>query len=67
MHATIEQPTAPPARLYSAADLAELFKVGKATILDWNIAGKLPKPIRLGRSPRWTHQQIAAFLENQGA
>jgi predicted DNA-binding transcriptional regulator AlpA len=66
MHATIEQSAAPPTRLFSPADLAELFKVGKATILDWARDGKLPKPVGPGRSPRWTQKQIAAFLESQG-
>jgi predicted DNA-binding transcriptional regulator AlpA len=67
MQTTIEQTSAPPTRLFTPADLSRMFGVDVPTILDWNRNGKLPKSVSPGRSPRWTPQQITAFLENQGA
>jgi predicted DNA-binding transcriptional regulator AlpA len=48
----------------SSTQLAELFGVNRATILEWAHADVLPRPIQLGpRCLRWPREQIAAHLE----
>jgi predicted DNA-binding transcriptional regulator AlpA len=57
---TVEAVPAPP---LSQADLAKLFGVSSATIVNWTRDGRLPPPIRIGRRPYWTARSIARLLE----
>jgi predicted DNA-binding transcriptional regulator AlpA len=39
-------------------DLAELFCVRPLTVLAWHRAGRLPKPIKLGKRLAWKQEQV---------
>ncbi len=47
---------------YSAEQLAERFHVSLRHIRRMDSAGKLPKPVRLGRSVRWSAREIERWL-----
>ena len=46
--------------------IAALLHVSERHVWRLRSAGKLPQPIRIGRSVRWTQQSIAAFIEKGG-
>jgi predicted DNA-binding transcriptional regulator AlpA len=47
-------------------DLCRIFQVNRSTVHRWVRDGKLSKPRMLGlRSPRWTQEQIADFIEKK--
>jgi predicted DNA-binding transcriptional regulator AlpA len=48
--------------LLSADDLAIELSVSARTISRLASAGKLPKPVRLGRSVRWRQEEIIFWL-----
>ncbi|MCK4850608.1 MAG: helix-turn-helix domain-containing protein [Phycisphaerae bacterium] len=54
---TVQSPLA-----FSAQQLADRLGVSLRHIRRLDSAGKLPKPIRLGRSVRWPVQEVEAFL-----
>lgn len=45
-----------------AAELAKLLKVSLRHINALNASGRLPKPIRLGRSVRWPRAELEAWI-----
>jgi len=47
----------------SARELAGLLRISLRQTWRLNSAGKLPKPIRLGGSVRWSRQEVAAWFE----
>jgi predicted DNA-binding transcriptional regulator AlpA len=51
-----------PDRLLTPADLATLFGVGESSIRGWTRAGRLPRPIRIGKAPRWMPRDILTHL-----
>jgi hypothetical protein len=53
-------------RLIVPADLAVLFDVTPRTIVERAKDGRLPTPLSI-RPYRWSAQQIARFLDAQGA
>jgi len=55
----------PPARqplLVKAADLAKLLSVTERQIWRWKSSGKLPKPMKIGRSTRWRLSEIEEWI-----
>jgi predicted DNA-binding transcriptional regulator AlpA len=51
----------------SAADLHRALGPTPTTFKQWADAGLFPKPIRLGRSPRWVTSEVIEFLLRQEA
>ena len=51
---------------FSAADLARRLDVSLRHLRRLDSAGKLPKPVRLGRSVRWPVAQIESWLNAGG-
>lgn len=47
---------------YSAMQLAERLSVSLRHIRRMDAAGKLPRPVRLGRSVRWPLREVEAWL-----
>jgi len=47
---------------YSAAQLADRLNVSLRHVRRMDAAGKLPRPVRLGRSVRWPLREIEAWL-----
>ena len=45
-----------------AAELAKLLQVSLRHVNALNSSGRLPKPIRLGRSVRWARKELEAWL-----
>ena len=45
-----------------AAELAKLLQVSLRHVNALNSSGRLPKPIRLGRSVRWPRAELEAWL-----
>jgi len=46
----------------TARDAAALLKIGKSTFLRLHAAGKVPQPVRFGRSVRWRRAEIEAWV-----
>ena len=51
---------------FSAADLARRLDVSLRHLRRLDSAGKLPKPVRLGRSVRWPVTEIESWLRAGG-
>jgi prophage regulatory protein len=49
----------------SARDLKEMLNVSLRQVWRLNAAGKLPKPIRIGGSVRWSRQEILDWFGQQ--
>ncbi|MBX3412617.1 MAG: helix-turn-helix domain-containing protein [Pirellulales bacterium] len=49
--------------LISPDDLATILKVSKRTLWRLLSGAKLPRPIHVGRSPRWRLEEINAWIE----
>jgi prophage regulatory protein len=49
--------------LLSAAGVARLLGLSSRTVARMNSSGGLPRPLRLGRSVRWRHQEIEAWIK----
>jgi excisionase family DNA binding protein len=49
--------------LASAADVAQMLQLSSRTIARMNSSGKLPRPIRLGRSVRFSRNEIQAWID----
>lgn len=45
-----------------AAELAKLLKVSLRHVNALNASGRLPKPIRLGRSVRWPRAELVTWI-----
>jgi prophage regulatory protein len=52
-----------PQLAISARELAEMLKVSLRQIWRLNASGKLPKPVRIGGSVRWSRQEIVEWFE----
>jgi predicted DNA-binding transcriptional regulator AlpA len=48
-------------RFLSLTQLRTRWGISRASIYRWQREGRLPRPIRLGRFPRWPVEEIAAF------
>ena len=45
-----------------AADVAKLLGISQRHLHTLNASGRLPRPIRFGRSVRWIHFELCAWL-----
>jgi excisionase family DNA binding protein len=45
-----------------AKELAVLLRIGLRTVRTMDAAGRLPKPVRIGNSVRWSLEEIRAWL-----
>jgi excisionase family DNA binding protein len=51
--------------LMTLQELADLFRVSRQTILNWQEAGRFPSPIRISRRyVRWLRSDVRQFLED---
>jgi predicted DNA-binding transcriptional regulator AlpA len=57
VQSTVERPMA-----VATAGLAQMLCVSERAIRKMNNSGRLPRPIRLGRSVRWRVAEIEAWL-----
>jgi predicted DNA-binding transcriptional regulator AlpA len=48
--------------LLRAADAAALCDTSLRTWRTWDVAGKIPQPIRIGRSLRWRASELHAWI-----
>ena len=55
-------PTEQTGLAVDAAELAKLLKVSLRHINALNATGRLPRPIRLGRSVRWPREELVAWI-----
>lgn len=49
--------------LLAAKQVAELLSVSERHVHKLNSSGRLPRPIRLGRSVRWRREELEAWVE----
>lgn len=49
-------------QLLSAKELGKLLSLSKRQIFRLNSCGKIPKPLRIGGSVRWSSEECAAWL-----
>ena len=49
--------------LMTVGDVAELLSVSIRTVWRLDSAGKLPSPLRIGRSVKWRRHEIIDWLE----
>ena len=52
-----------PPLVVGAKELAALLRIGLRTVRTMDAAGRLPKPVRIGHSVRWSLEEIRAWLE----
>lgn len=57
---------APACELLTAADLCALLKLDARTLRVLRHEGRVPEPIKLGRSLRWRRAEIEEWIEEQG-
>lgn len=50
-------------RLGTVKDVAARLGVSDRAIWKWNAAGKIPDPIRLGRSVRWDLDELERWID----
>jgi len=62
MNERIRRPTT-GTLLISTSDLARELQVSAKTITRMDQSGKLPRPVRIGRSKRWVIQTIVDWIE----
>lgn len=48
--------------LYSSDDICEIFQISRQTRWRWSREGKLPPPVLIGKSPKWTKEDIDFLL-----
>ena len=48
--------------LLRAADAAAQCSVSVRTWYAWDLAGKVPRPIRMGRTPFWPYEELRAWV-----
>jgi predicted DNA-binding transcriptional regulator AlpA len=58
---------APTCELLTAADLCALLKLDARTLRVLRHEGRVPEPIKLGRSLRWRRAEVEAWIAAQGA
>jgi prophage regulatory protein len=49
--------------LLTLKELIMILKFKKSTIYKWIKEGKFPKPLKFGRSSRWTEVMIKEFID----
>ena len=49
--------------LLSASELSSMLGVAKCTIWTWHSGGKIPRPVKIGRTTRWKRREIEDWLE----
>jgi excisionase family DNA binding protein len=49
--------------LISAEELARLMRVSERTLWRLLSAGKVPQPVRIGRSTRWRYAEVREWIE----
>lgn len=49
--------------LISAEELARLMQVSERTLWRLLSAGKVPQPVRIGRSTRWRYAEVREWIE----
>ena len=59
---TTSPPTASDSWLLSAGDTAKLLNISPRHLAKLHAAGKLPTPVRLGRSVRWRADELRDWL-----
>lgn len=52
-------------QLYSAKDVAGILRIGKSQLYELISNSGLQPTLYLGRSPRWTHAAIHAWIAEQ--
>lgn len=52
----------PPDALLDSGQIAALFKVNRSTVTTWAQEGRLPRPVRIGRTLRWPRRVILELL-----
>lgn len=52
--------------LWTVADIAEYGQIKVGTVRNWASAGRLPKPVRLGRAVRWRASEVVAYFAADG-
>lgn len=59
-----DPPAAPagPPLVVGARELAALLRVGLRTVRAMDAGGRLPKPVRIGHSVRWSLEEIKRWL-----
>lgn len=53
-------------QLWTADDLARVFRVSATTIQRWRERGQLPAPVRIGKKPFWTGRSVRAAMVSDG-
>ncbi|MBD3672369.1 MAG: helix-turn-helix domain-containing protein [Planctomycetaceae bacterium] len=48
--------------LLPASEAARLLGISKRHLHTLNVSGRLPRPIRLGRSVRWNAEELRAWI-----
>lgn len=54
-----------PLEFLRLPDLVDELKMSKSKICEWVKAGKMPKPIKVGRDTRWDRVTIRAWLKSE--
>jgi len=49
--------------LLSVSEVAEMLQISPRHLYSLKASGRLPKPVRLGRSVRWLADELRAWLE----
>lgn len=52
-----------PARLMTVGEVAGLLGLSERQVWKLNTSGKLPAPVRIGRSVRWRRQELLDWIE----
>ena len=55
--------TAPERLALPAAEVAELLGVSERHVWALNSSGRLPRPLRFGRSVRWNVRELQAWID----
>ena len=57
-------PSATPAALLDVDGVAALLSLGSSTVWRHHAAGRIPAPIRIGRSVRWRRDELVEWIES---
>lgn len=50
-------------QLLTAEAVAELLAIGLRTVRQWDSAGRLPEPVRLGKLVRWPAAEMRDWIQ----
>jgi len=53
-----------PTQLLRVNEVAELLRISPRQVWKLRAMGRLPEPVRLGRSVRWRARELDAFIVN---